>query len=1128
MRGVEVVEQAQEDKNATLELIKKSPLGTLTVFKDEPLFSQDEFDRTSDAFNHAAFAETILKLIKQNEPPLSIGLFGAWGIGKSTIINILFKKIAQQDSGSLKPIYFNAWKYSADSFRRQFLIEVAKQIYGDGDERVTRLEQLNYTDVLKQSHQKNLAASLVQGLEDAFDVKFAFRGTAIARFIIGCASLLAGVAIAALIATKSSVIAALVLATVVPAVFVWFSRIKFEELFVFQETPIYDPKLIFPEQFEMEFEALIKSDALKGKRAVIAIDDIDRCEPKVVQDILISTKNFIGQENCFFVVPCDDRTIVEVFNEPNQKQGYKDESLRKYFNVGLRIPPITSTDLVDFANTMARKTGIPEGVVQVAVLANCRDARKMKHFLNSFAMKYQIGKAREAADLMPKIVDDNLLELAKAVLIEDAYPDLFAKIVENPRVYQLLERAALESDASSMDELKSLKLEKWQSEYPGLKEVLERTRDIAMVHADVFFSLKSTNPEVKVPRGTELKTAVIEGKTNILDEIAKGITDSAARTATADLLLDLLNRSTERFLQRAITGTLRLYCVGNVFSPDDKQRVAPAVISALLYRDKMGILTQPPDQVLTCAEDAGQFRLDSVFTKYFESIQALQSQSPPANILTLVSSLYRFPSQRKRFAGLLNAKFAEWTGTREGIVALDSLSVPADVQPDEKIPSEEVVKKVLAATVPQPPELGNNVVRRKILFANWRQEYSDAFVSTLVMLLQNAQSVSTYSPEIEFAIESVVLNTRLPESTNANQMWSLLPPLYNRMTDAKGKIEVSKAAVVFASISKDASVRNAARDFLLVVWRTLSDPSLRESLDFVKSIESPESFPLTKTAIEQELNSINSELQAPNDRTVERVALCLDYPDRLTPNSIPDLLIRALDVSQDEPLKRWFSVIKAHEERLSADLPERLATRCLELVKSNPSRPQRQDLLLRAFSDALGKLAPERKRALEQQYFPLLKDTNASTRNAAATVLTAVRSSLSDIPEFKISVSNTLGDLRRDVRTQDLLQYRPVFDALIAQSDLFGDYQWRDVADLSKRLLSQTDAGLQEYGMVMAEAMPAIPDADQEELLHLLLNVENSSPALKDRATRRLDQLSSGKLSDSARKVLKNRQAKTK
>jgi hypothetical protein len=103
---------------------------------------------------------------------------------------------------------------------------------------------------------------------------------------------------------------------------------------------------------------------------IIAIDDIDRCEASLIKDILISTKNFIGKENCFFIVPCDDRTVVEVFGDPKQKAGYRDESPKKYFNVGLRIPPITSTDLVDFANQVARRMKIPDGVVQVAVIAS--------------------------------------------------------------------------------------------------------------------------------------------------------------------------------------------------------------------------------------------------------------------------------------------------------------------------------------------------------------------------------------------------------------------------------------------------------------------------------------------------------------------------------------------------------------------------------------------------------------------------------------------------------------------------------------------------------------------------------------------------------------------------------------
>ncbi len=92
------------------------------------------FDPGLDAFNHEAYARAIFSILSENPPPLSIGLLGPWGIGKSTIIGILLKLILQVKDGNLRSIYFNAWKYSGDAFRRQFLIEVAKQVYqGNSD-----------------------------------------------------------------------------------------------------------------------------------------------------------------------------------------------------------------------------------------------------------------------------------------------------------------------------------------------------------------------------------------------------------------------------------------------------------------------------------------------------------------------------------------------------------------------------------------------------------------------------------------------------------------------------------------------------------------------------------------------------------------------------------------------------------------------------------------------------------------------------------------------------------------------------------------------------------------------------------------------------------------------------------
>jgi len=81
----------------------------------------------------------------------------------------------------------------------------------------------------------------------------------------------------------------------------------------------------------------------------------------------------------------------------------------------------------------------------------------------------------------------------------------------------------------------------------------------------------------------------------------------------------------------------------------------------------------------------------------------------------------------------------------------------------------------------------------------------------------------------------------------------LLPGLYSRTTKSEGKIEVSKAAIVFALMSKDSGVLASSRKFLLNVWGSLSDPFLRESLDYVRTIEHADSSELVKTAITQKL-----------------------------------------------------------------------------------------------------------------------------------------------------------------------------------------------------------------------------------------------------------------------------------
>ena len=464
---------------------------TITVLRDNPLFSSSPYESTSDTFAYETFAGALKDVLDHNDPPLSIGLFGSWGIGKSTIINILFDKIRSEGDSRLFPIYFNAWKYSGDSFRRQFLLEVAVAVYGSrSHEKVKRLERLNYTDVLMDRPETSWLEELKQIVTGKV---IRTRRSGMVRLILGLFLIITGVGLSAVASsvypTVMGLLAALVIFTL---------KMKFEDVFVIEENQVHDPKLIFPEQFEKEFHQLVDSNLLKQKRAVIVIDDIDRCDSTTIKDILISTKNFVGSTNSYFLIPCDDLHVINVFDDTAHQKGYRDEMLRKYFNVGLRIPPISNRDLIDFANRMARETNLPENIVQLAVIADYKDARRIKHFANNYLLKLFIAKARSISGHLPPWSVDRELQLAKLVIIEDSAPPVFAKVVSSPGLLQMLEASAISPD-SGKQQLEEYGLKGWDQDYPGLKKALLGTRYVAIPDLELLLSLKADNLELSVP-----------------------------------------------------------------------------------------------------------------------------------------------------------------------------------------------------------------------------------------------------------------------------------------------------------------------------------------------------------------------------------------------------------------------------------------------------------------------------------------------------------------------------------------------------------------------------------------------------------------------------------------------------
>lgn len=84
--------------------------------KNEKYFIKDEALKTSDEdyFGHIDLANNIHRMIVHTEAPFNIAIVGKWGMGKSSLINIV-KKILSNDPEYLVQ-EINAWKYQKEEY----------------------------------------------------------------------------------------------------------------------------------------------------------------------------------------------------------------------------------------------------------------------------------------------------------------------------------------------------------------------------------------------------------------------------------------------------------------------------------------------------------------------------------------------------------------------------------------------------------------------------------------------------------------------------------------------------------------------------------------------------------------------------------------------------------------------------------------------------------------------------------------------------------------------------------------------------------------------------------------------------------------------------------------------------
>lgn len=476
-------------------------------------------------------ANLIKELIKDEKMlPLTIGLFGDWGSGKSSILEVLKKEIEKEPKTAC--LYFNGWVFEGYDDAKAALLET----------------------ILKEFEDEKRF-----GVEIKDDIKKLFKSVKWMRVIGFGIKNIALPAAAAYMTGGLSLIPQLVNglkgAAENPDELV--AKIKGHDTEEFLKQFIKESedtdKFDVVRKFRDDFEELLEKS--KIDKLVIIIDDLDRCLPDRIIDNLEAIKLFLNVKNTAFVIGADPRIVRHAIeyrykdkiidtNSENSNDRIVNDYLEKLIQIPYSLPKLSDSevetyitllfcenDLVspdDFNKVLeAFKKFREEERYSVFDFAKVKDAvgdsgktemleqnvsliaklspiiseslygnpRQIKRFLNTFMLRKKLATVAHIKDFRDDI-------LAKLMILEYAEPKLFEILynwqISNQGIATQLEEMEeicckkVDGKLTFTDDLKEWnkpKIVNWMSSEPLLSKI--DLRDYYWISRDKLSSMQS-------------------------------------------------------------------------------------------------------------------------------------------------------------------------------------------------------------------------------------------------------------------------------------------------------------------------------------------------------------------------------------------------------------------------------------------------------------------------------------------------------------------------------------------------------------------------------------------------------------------------------------------------------------
>jgi len=355
----------------------------MSSITDSPISKLEE-----DFLNIEKYSKSLSKFIQLSDTPITIGLQGEWGTGKTSLMSLILEEFnSEENQKTIATSWVNTWEYSMFKNARETTPSVLKGMLEKLKDSCKERDVWTIQDDVKSAYHK--AGKFLSGIanqvianQTGVNVKDAADGTKNESIIV------------AEIAEIKELISGLI-----------------KDLIYDKKNPV--------------------------EKVVFFVDDLDRIPPTDAVEVLESLKNIFDIPNCVFILAIDYDVVVKgLEGKFGPKTKENEREFRSFFDKIIQVPftmPVGAYDITSFLKEKLKKLSVDIEDEKVSLVTKIvgytvgNNPRSLKRYLNTFSLINQIIEDDDENDKD----NENIILLFAVLGIQISYPKIFRILTQN-------------------------------------------------------------------------------------------------------------------------------------------------------------------------------------------------------------------------------------------------------------------------------------------------------------------------------------------------------------------------------------------------------------------------------------------------------------------------------------------------------------------------------------------------------------------------------------------------------------------------------------------------------------------------------------------------------------------------